>query len=67
MVRAWEGFRFKTDWAKLQQRAMQMDFSWYRSAGEYLKVYRSVIGEAPELTPTEEKKIADLTTSTLGI
>ncbi|MEB3160259.1 MAG: glycosyltransferase, partial [Synechocystis sp.] len=66
MVRAWEGFRFKADWAKLQQRAMQMDFSWYRSAGEYLKVYRSVIGETPALTPAEEKKIADLTASTLG-
>lgn len=66
MVRAWEGFRFKSDWVKLQKRAMQMDFSWYRSAGEYIKVYRSVLGQPTELTPDEASKIESLTAASLG-
>jgi starch synthase len=61
MVRAWEGFRFKADWRKLQQRAMAMDFSWYRSAGEYLKIYKDVTGQTPELSAEETEKLAALT------
>ncbi|MFN5514673.1 MAG: glycogen synthase GlgA [Cyanobacteriota bacterium] len=61
MVRAWEGFRFKEDWRKLQQRAMAMDFSWYRSAGEYVKIYKDTTGQAPELSAEESEKLAALT------
>lgn len=61
MVRAWEGFRFKADWRKLQQRAMTMDFSWYRSAGEYVKIYKDITGQAPELSAEESEKLAELT------
>jgi starch synthase len=57
MVRAWEGFRFKADWRKLQQRGMNTDFSWYRSAGEYLKIYKQLIGEAGELSAEEQAQI----------
>ena len=30
--------------ARLRQRAMEQDFSWNRSAGEYLKIYSSITG-----------------------
>ncbi len=57
MIRAWEGFRFKADWMKLQQRCMTQDFSWYKSAAEYIKIYKEVTGQPGELTPEEEAKI----------
>ena len=60
MIRAYEGFRFKEEWRKLQQRAMEQDFSWYKSAIEYLKMYRESIGESPELTQDEIKKLNGL-------
>jgi starch synthase len=60
MIRAYEGFRFKEEWRKLQQRAMEQDFSWYKSAIEYLKMYRESIGESPELTQDEIKKLNSL-------
>jgi len=40
MVRAWEAFRFKAEWRGLQERGMAMDFSWEKSAQEYLKLYK---------------------------
>jgi starch synthase len=43
MIRAYEGFRFKKEWQKLQIRGMSQDFSWYKSALEYLKMYEEVI------------------------
>jgi starch synthase len=55
MVRAWEGFRFKEDWRKLQQRGMRTNFSWYRSAGEYIKIYRQLAGESGELSEKEQQ------------
>jgi starch synthase len=60
MVRAWESFRYKDEWRKLQQRAMQTDFSWYNPAGEYLKMYRQSIGDEPVLTADETDKIKHL-------
>lgn len=63
MVRAWEGFRFKTDWRKLQERGMRTDFSWYRSAGEYLKIYKQLMGQAGELSPEEQAQIEALITA----
>jgi starch synthase len=58
MVRAWEGFRYKQDWLKLQQRCMQSDFSWYKSALEYLKIYKQLTGQSEELTSDETEKLA---------
>jgi starch synthase len=43
MIRAYEGFRFKKEWQKLQTRAMSQDFSWDKSALEYLKMYEEII------------------------
>ncbi len=60
MIRAWEGFRFKDDWAKLQQRCMTQDFSWYGSAAEYIKIYKELTGQPGELTSEEEDKITFL-------
>jgi starch synthase len=44
MIRAWEGFRFKPQWQELQKRGMSENFSWYESAKEYDKLYRSIYG-----------------------
>lgn len=52
MVRAWEGFRYKPYWQELQARGMQQNFSWEKSAIEYVKIYRKVIG-LPEEDPVE--------------
>jgi starch synthase len=57
MVRAWEGFRYKHDWLKLQQRAMASDFSWYKSALEYLKIYKDITGKPQDLTQEEQDKL----------
>ncbi|MBF2056280.1 MAG: glycogen synthase GlgA [Cyanobacterium sp. T60_A2020_053] len=59
MIRAYEGFRFKDAWQKMQARAMTQDFSWYQSAVDYIKMYREVINEPTELTAKEEKIIAE--------
>lgn len=44
LVRAWEGFRYKREWAALQKRGMQENFSWYKSAIEYDKLYHRIKG-----------------------
>ncbi|RUT09928.1 glycogen synthase [Dulcicalothrix desertica PCC 7102] len=54
LIRAWEGFRYKPQWQALQQRAMQQDFSWYQSAKQYIKLYRSILG-LPEEEIIEEQ------------
>jgi starch synthase len=46
MIRAWEGYRYQEQWLNLQQRAMNMDFSWEKSALEYIKLYNSICGQA---------------------
>jgi starch synthase len=61
MVRAWEGYRYQEKWQELQQRGMRADFSWLRSALEYIKMYKQAIGESPELTEEEQEKVASLT------
>jgi starch synthase len=60
LVRAWESFRYKNDWHKLQQRGMQQDFSWDKSALEYLKIYKQIKGLSDELTEDEQSKLAAL-------
>jgi starch synthase len=52
MIRAWEGFRFKPQWQELQKRGMSEDFSWYQSAKQYVKLYKSIHG-----LPEEEEEI----------
>jgi len=53
MIRAWEGFRFKPQWRELQKRGMSQNFSWYQSAKEYDKLYRSIYG-LPDIEPEAE-------------
>ncbi|WP_068815585.1 glycogen synthase GlgA [Phormidesmis priestleyi] len=57
IVRAWEAFRFKPEWQELQQRGMKENFSWDKSAIEYVKLYREVLGlpiEEPQPEKTAE-------------
>ncbi|PZV25624.1 MAG: glycogen synthase GlgA [Snowella sp.] len=63
MVRTWEGFRYKDHWQKLQQRAMKKDFSWYRSAVEYIKIYKEITGQPGELSEEETAKLKALTSA----
>lgn len=59
-VRAWEGFRYKDRWHELQQRAMAQDFSWKKSAIEYEKLYRDLLGiAADEPTSAQEPATVD--------
>jgi starch synthase len=44
LIRAWEGFRYKDAWQELQKRAMAQDFSWKKSAVEYIKLYSDLLG-----------------------
>jgi len=63
MIRTWESFRYKQDWQKLQQRAMTQDFSWYKSALEYLKIYKQITGQSEQLSDEEKDKLVALTSS----
>lgn len=72
MIRAYEGFRFKTQWKKMQKRAMSQDFSWDKSALEYIQMYKTIIGEdepveemendgiTEEETPTTETSVSEV-------
>ena len=60
MVRAWEGFRFKDQWTTLQQRGMRQNFSWDKSAKQYIRTYREVLGLPPE-DETAQTQEADST------
>jgi starch synthase len=50
MVRAYEAYQFKDQWRELQKRGMAQDFGWEKSAVEYDRAYRRVLG-LPETTP----------------
>ncbi len=43
--RALKGYENPEGWKMLVQRAMQCDFSWGRSANEYIKLYRELLKE----------------------
>lgn len=65
MVKAIEGFRYKDKWLELQKRGMQQDFSWEKSAIEYVKMYREILGLPPEEPEAEsvEGEVAPTVTS----
>ncbi|PSP18864.1 MAG: glycogen synthase GlgA [Cyanobacteria bacterium QS_8_64_29] len=44
LVRTREGFAHAQSWQQLQQRGMQQDFSWYRSARAYAGTYKTLLG-----------------------
>jgi len=50
LVRAWEGFRYKDRWQEMQQRGMNEDFSWDRSATQYISLYSQMLGQSPDGT-----------------
>ena len=53
---------FPDVFSRLRKRAMACDFSWARSAGEYLRIYASVTGQVwpvPEAAPVEETPAAE--------
>ena len=58
MVRAWEAFQFKADWRKLQQRGMAKEFGWDKSAVEYIKLYRDLLG-LPDADASQEIALGD--------
>jgi starch synthase len=64
MVRASEGFSYKDKWQELQQRGMMQDFSWVKSALEYIKMYKEILGQSTDLTADEQKKLAALSSKT---
>ena len=45
LVRAWESFRDQDKWQQLQKRDMAQDFSWQKSAQEYIKMYEELVSE----------------------
>lgn len=40
IVRALETYQYKDCWRDLQKRTMESDFSWYKSANEYIELFR---------------------------
>ena len=60
MVRASEGFVYQDRWRELQQRAMNQNFSWVKSAVEYITTYKEILGQSTELTADEQEKLAAL-------
>ena len=54
-VRATEAFRFKDQWQTLQQRGMKQNFSWDKSAVEYIRMYKEILG-LPQDEPVEAQQ-----------
>lgn len=51
LEQALQTFARPAEWRKLQQNAMKADFSWDRSAREYVKVYKGVIAARRKRRP----------------
>lgn len=45
---------YKDAFARLRRRAMERDFSWNRSAGDYLKIYAAVTGAAAAASESDD-------------
>lgn len=59
MVRTCEAFRFKDQWHPLQQRGMREDFSWDKSAVDYIRMYQDILGlPQDELISEPEETLA---------
>jgi len=43
MKRALKVYRSKQDWSRLMKQCMAADFSWERSAREYINLYKKAI------------------------
>ncbi|NJO19701.1 MAG: glycogen synthase GlgA [Spirulinaceae cyanobacterium RM2_2_10] len=62
MVRAWEGYiNYPDKWLALQQRAMAQNFSWSKSAAEYTRIYKRLLG-LPETLSAQEQAAIDADT-----
>ncbi|MGF1542228.1 MAG: glycogen synthase GlgA [Pleurocapsa sp.] len=61
MVRASEGFIYRDRWQQLQVRAMKQNFSWLKSALEYIQIYKTITGQSTDLTVEEKEKLVALT------
>ncbi|MCL2932404.1 MAG: glycogen synthase GlgA [Trichodesmium sp. MAG_R03] len=55
MIRAYEAFRFKDQWYELQKRGMRENFSWNKSAQEYVKMYKSILQLPKKATEVDKK------------
>jgi starch synthase len=57
LVRAWEGFQYRDAWQALQQRGMEQDFSWDKSALAYNALYNEVLGFPSEQLPAAKSVV----------
>ncbi|MEM8642819.1 MAG: glycogen synthase GlgA [Cyanobacteria bacterium P01_G01_bin.54] len=57
VARAWESYRYKDHWRRLQKRAMNQNFSWDNSAWDYIRMYKEMLGLDPAVLLPEEKAV----------
>jgi starch synthase len=58
MARTSEAYRFKDQWYTLQQRGMREDFSWDKSAVDYIRMYKDILGLPQDETPEAQQEQA---------
>ena len=58
MARTSEAFRFKDQWHALQKRGMKEDFSWDKSAVDYIRMYKDILGLPQEEPVSEAETLA---------
>ncbi|MGB5960160.1 MAG: glycogen synthase GlgA [Coleofasciculaceae cyanobacterium] len=56
MARTSEAFRFKDQWHALQKRGMKEDFSWDKSAVDYIRMYKDILGLPQEEAVSEAEE-----------
>jgi starch synthase len=47
--KALSDYKNKKKWGSIQRRAMSVDFSWKKSAGQYLDLYRAMLSDRKEI------------------